>query len=390
MIDVAAAAFAGSIAVCLYVYGGYPILLFILARLRPRPVRRHPFEPHLSIIIPAYNEEESIQEKVRDTLANGYPREQLEIIVASDGSVDGTVAAVARMGEPEVLALSLPRRGKVRTLASAAGIASGGILVFSDADTLLAPGALRYLAENFADPDVGGVSGRKAMVRTEGGKALEQSEGLYVRFDEWQKEQETTFGSVVSSHGALHAVRARLFRPGSDPGAADDLAISARVVLQGKRLVYDRRAVALVTPPRWSRAELRRKVRIANQVLHALFALGPRLFTSGFYSLQLLSHKLFRYLVPIFLFSALASNQFLAMAAGPPWGWILLAQCSFYCLAALGTLANRTSLGSLRLLSVPYYFCLVNLAAFLAMFSVMSGSRALSWYPGGGAEPEVS
>lgn len=156
MIDVAAAAFAGSIAVCLYVYGGYPILLFILARLRPRPVRRHPFEPHLSIIIPAYNEEESIQEKVRDTLANGYPREQLEIIVASDGSVDGTVAAVARMGEPEVLALSLPRRGKVRTLASAAGIASGGILVFSDADTLLAPGALRYLAENFADPDVGG------------------------------------------------------------------------------------------------------------------------------------------------------------------------------------------------------------------------------------------
>jgi hypothetical protein len=155
-------------------------------------------------------------------------------------------------------------------------------------------------------------------------------------------------------------------------------------------LVYDRRAVAWVTPPRWSRAELRRKVRIANQVLHALLALGPRLFTSGFYSLQLLSHKLFRYLVPIFLFSALASNQFLAMAAGRPWSWILLAQCSFYCLAVLGTLANRTSLGSFRLLSVPYYFCLVNLAAFLAVFSLMNGDRALNWYPGGGAEPEAS
>ena len=380
------AVFFAALAVVAYVYFGYPALLAVRARLRPRPVRRGPVRPRISVIIAAYNEADVIERKLDDVLGNGYPTDRLEILVASDGSTDDTEPIVRRHPAEQVRLLSLPRRGKVPALNDAAAEATGDVLVFTDADTLLEPGSLVRLVECFADPDVGGVTGRKVLAASpsdpepaaDGPGGLE-GEGLYARYEEWQKRLEGAAGSTVASHGALHAVRRELYSTIEDPAVADDQAISARIVLQGYRLAYEPNAVARVEPPREGASELRRKVRIANQVLLALFDLGPALWTSGFYSVQLVSHKLLRYLVPVFLTAMLVSNAALALGPHPAWRALLAAHLGFYGLAGAGWLVGGRGRARTRLLGVPYYFCLVNVAALLALVSVLRGTRQSTW-----------
>jgi cellulose synthase/poly-beta-1,6-N-acetylglucosamine synthase-like glycosyltransferase len=386
MKEIAYVVFTISFSACLYVYLGYPALLLVLSRIWSRPVLREPLTPSLTIIIAAFNEEAFIEKKLRDTLANGYPSERLEIIVASDGSTDGTVNLIRRMGHPAVRVLALDRRGKLQALSAAAKVASGEVLVFSDADTLLAPGSLRFLAENFGDPEVGGVAGRKALRKAESEEHLGRSEGLYRRFDEWMKERESQIGSAVAADGTLYAVRRDLFDPGTDPAAADDMAISTRVVVQGYRLVYDPRATVWVEPPSNSGSELQRKVRIANQVTRALLGMGLAFWTSGFYSLELLSHKLMRYLVPPFLLLLMASSLLLAGSVGGIWTGFLLLQLFFYGLALLGANTHRHAIGNSKLLTIPFYFCLMNFAVLLALVSVLKGERITCWLPGAGPE----
>ncbi len=382
--------FVLALGACAYVYVGYPLLLFVLARLRPRPVRRKPVRPRLSVIVPAHDEGEVIEGKIRNTLDNGYPRDLLEVIIASDGSRDATVPTARAFDDAHVRVLDLPRGGKVAALNAAAHEASGEVLVFTDADVILAPGALGYVAENFADPDVGGVAGRKVPGSCTASHVA-RGEDLYASFDEWQKGLEGTFGSVVASQGALHALRRELYVPVADPTGADDMAISMRVVLRGCRLVYDPRAMAQVKAPDDGATELERKVRIANQVMRALFSLGTSLWTSRFYSVQLLSHKLLRYLVPVFLLLLLASNIWLSLTApSPAWDVMLLVQGAFYAAAVLGAAAHESAVGRSRLFTIPYYFCLVNTAALLALLSVLRGKRAAGWSPRGGFNPELN
>lgn len=385
----AAVVFAVGVAVSAYVYLGYPLLLWALARLRPRPVGRAPVRPRMSVIIPAHSEADVIAEKLRDTLSNGYAEGLLEVIVASDGSTDATVPTARAFGDPRVRVLDLPRRGKAAALNAAVERATGDVLVFTDADVLLGPGALGFLAENFADLEVGGVTGRKVHTAT-GSRHITRGEGLYARYEEWQKGLESAFGSTVASHGALHAVRRELFVPISDLTAADDMAISVPIVLQGRRLVCDPRAEARVEAPADGAMEFERKVRIANQVLWTLIGQGGSLWTSGFYSVQLVSHKLLRYLVPVFLVLILGSNVWLSLTAeGALWDLLLGLQGGFYGAAALGAVTRKSAAGRFRLLTVPYYFCLVNASALVAVLSVMRGRRTAGWSPRGGLDRET-
>ncbi|HSA54083.1 MAG TPA: glycosyltransferase [Gemmatimonadaceae bacterium] len=377
--------FGVSFAACLYVYAGYPALLLLLARLRPRPVRRASVQPTLSVVIPAFNEQDVIREKIEATFANGYPVERLEVIVASDGSTDDTNEIVRRLEGERVRLLALPRSGKVAALNAAASVARGEILVFTDADVSLDPGALSRLVSNFADPAVGGVTGRKAQGADAGGGAIGRGEGLYTRFDEWQKRLESLIGSTISAHGALHGIRRELYRPVADGSGADDMAISMRVVLQERRLVYEPDAVARVETPAGARAEFRRKVRVANQAMRALAGIGPALWTSGFYSLELISHKLLRYVVPVFLMAMLVTNALLALDGRTAWQLMLRLQLAFYGAAALGLLLDGRGRSRFRrLLTVPCYFCTVNAAALVALLSLIVGRRAGTWTPGGG------
>lgn len=383
--------FVASFAVCAYVYFGYPALLFLLSRMRPRPIARGRATPAVSLIVPVHNEEAVVEAKIRNCLALAYPADLLEILVVSDGSTDGTEAIAAGHEGPGLRVLRLPRQGKAGALNEGARQARGEILVFTDANAMLEPDSVQRLVEGFADPAVGGACGNKKQRALGRADATEGGEDLYWRYDKWQKSMESDLGSIFAADGALYAVRRALYVPIVDPAQADDIAISARVVLQGFRLIFEPRAVAWEEAPVEGRHEFRRKVRVTNHSVRALLNLGPALWSSGFYSVELISHKLLRHLVPVFLIGLLASN--LALAAWMRSFAVLLGlQTAFYAAALVGFAARRTSPGRSRLLTIPYYFSLVNAAAFLGVLSILRGDRVRAWTPRSGidrkGEPE--
>lgn len=369
------------VAGCLYAYAGYPLLLLLLARVRPRPVRAADVLPSVTVICAAHDEEAVIEAKIRNTLALDYPPERLRLVIASDGSTDRTEAIARRFAGPRVRVLSLGRVGKMAALERAVRKSHGAVLVFTDANVLLERDAVRSLVRPLADPSVGGVCGTKRLRPR--GDSTGEGEGLYWRYDQAVKALETRVGSVYGSDGALYAIRRRLYQPVANGSQADDLAISARVVLQGYRLVYEPAAVCWEDAPADGMAELRRKVRVANHGLRAVLDLWEALLGAPVYGLQLLSHKVLRHMVPLFLLLILTGSAALALQA-PLFRLLLAAQAAFYALALMGWLGRASRAGRHPLLSVPYYFSLVNTAAALALVELLRGTRRAVWSPRSG------
>lgn len=365
-------------ALCVYVYFGYPALLWIVSRLRPRPVREGEVTPRMSLIIAAYNEERHIAAKIANALALDYPSEQIEVIVVSNGSTDATNDIVRKWLDPRVRLIVLERPGKMEALNEGAGAATGEVLVFTDADFFLEPEALRSMARKFADPEVGGVCGARSSGMRREGDATGEGEGLYGRWDKWQKVHESRIGSVFAADGLLYAVRRDLFHPVSDPAQADDIAISTQVPLQGHRLLFDPEAAAWEEAEVHAHDEFRRKIRVTNHSVRALLNLRSHLFTHGFYSLELLSHKLVRHFVPFFLIPLLVSSVVLARS-GAVYALALAAQTAMYLAALAGMVLREHPLGRARLLTVPYFFCFANAAAFFGILMMLRGHRTNAW-----------
>lgn len=377
--------FAVSLAGCVYPYFGYPAILWLVSRIRSRPVRKSPIRPGVTVIIPARDEEDNIRRKLENTVRLDYPRDRLEILVASDGSADETETIVRAVDDERVRLLSLPRRGKAHALNVAASEARFGILAFTDADIDLEPESLARLLENFADPEVGGVCGNKRYRPATNGDATGTGESLYWRYDKWQKRLESGIGSVFSADGALHALRRELYVPIRDPAEADDIALSTRVVTQGRRLVFEPGAVTSEDAPAELAREYRRKVRIVNQSFRALLGLGPDLWTSGLYSFELVSHKLLRYFVPFFLVPLYLSTAALT-PVHPAFAILLAGQTLVYALAGAGYALRGTRFARRTLFAVPLYFSLVNLAALVGVSSIARGRRETAWTPRMGTE----
>ena len=364
--------------VTVYIYFGYPLLLWILSRVRPRPVREGDVTPKMTILIPAFNEEKLIGAKITNTLSLSYPAGQLEVLVVSNGSTDGTEEIVSSWPDPRVRLLALEQPGKMEALNAGVNAASGEIIVFADADFLLDDRALIEISRKFNDPEVGGVCGARKPGMSREGDATGEGEGLYGRWDRWQKIRESEIGSVFAADGLLYAIRKELYVPISDPAQADDIAISVPVVLQGYRLIFEPRAMAWEDAKVFAGDEFRRKVRVTNHSVRALLNLGAPLFTSGFYSVELLSHKLVRHFIPFFLIPLLIANLFL-VRAGALYQLALLGQVTIYGLAALGAILRNSPAGRARPLYVPYFFCFVNAAAFFGILSIMRGRKLAAW-----------
>lgn len=369
-----------SLALVAWVYAGYPLALAVLGRLRPRPRRRAPLELPLSVIVAAHDEVDVIADKVANVLASDYPAELLELIVASDGSDDGTVDAARRAGA--TLVLDLPRIGKLSALNRAVQAASGEILVFTDADSMFEPATLRRLVSNFADEQVGGVAANLVRSVAQDGRPVARGEGLYWRYERLLKRLEDRIGSVVSASGHLYAVRRSLFTPSAQTAGTDDFLISSAVVRQHRRLAFDEQAVVLVATPEEGGTELRRKVRVMNRGLRSALALGDGLLPTrtGLYAIEVVFHKLLRRFVGFFLIALLASSVALALA-DPIWWLVLGPQLVFYALATAGGLLAGTPWGRLKPLWIPYFFCLANGAAALAVLSLLAGVRFERWEP---------
>lgn len=366
----------------LYAYVGYPPTVALAGRLLDRKVRKGAVTPSMSVIVAAFNEADGIVDRIRNILGSRYPADRLEVIVASDGSTDDTVALASGVGSKRVRILDLPRRGKAAALADAARHATGEVLVFTDANTVFRPDALAVLGFNFADTDVGGVAGRTRYLVDDGAPPAGRGEDLYWRYDTWLKSLETRTGSVVSAHGGMYAIRRELFQPVEDPAVTDDFAISTAVVAQGRRLVFEPDAIGYEAPMAQSGSEFRRRVRLMTRGLRGALLrrelLNP--FQHGFYSVALGSRKVLRRLVPL-TFPALFVLSCLLASSGFVYATFAAAQVAVGLLAATGWALRGRPVGRHPILYVPFFFALANVAAVTALANVLRGNRIERWTP---------
>ena len=359
----------------LYIYAGYPVLVWGLAKLFGREPRRRAITPTVSLLIPAYNEEAHIEAKLRNSLALNYPTDRLEIVVANDGSTDGTVKIVERYRPHGIRLLTMRENiGKAAMLDRVVPLLRGELVAFSDASSELEPDALRRLVRSFADSRVGCVSG---LYRLKGSDDLRsEGEGLYWRYETFIKRQESRLHSILGAHGAFYAIRRALFQQVQGTAINDDYFIPMRIVDQGYRAVYEPAAVCWEREAATVEGEFARRRRIAagncQQMIELRSLLSP---WRGWVAFCFFSHKVLRTLAPLFLILLFVSSWWLPQ----PFRLITLAlQVVFYLCAYAGFLCQRQGL-AVRWLSPPLYFCVGNLAMFAGLLRYCCGRQRPVW-----------
>lgn len=375
----ALAAFVLCAGLILYSYLVYPVVLWLLALLFGRSSRADEGpSPGVSVLIPAYNEEAVIARKIENTLALDYPRDRIEILVASE-SDDGTDAIVRRYEKEGVRLLpSAVRRGKVSNLNRAVPESRGEILLLTDANAMIRPDALRKIVRHFADPRIASVSGR-LMYANPGAGAAGESEGLYWGMEQILKRASSRLFSLPGANGSLFAVRRSRYRPiAEDRG--DDFEIPIRCIVDGYGSILEPQAISVEEATEGFLQEYRRKVRIINWMLRSAFILLGEALARGRWLLafQLVSHKINRWAVPFWLAGLFTANLFL-MHRGAFFAISAAAQAGFYALA-LGFLLFDRAVAPLRgRLGVPAYFIVVNAASAVGIVTCLLG-REVTWH----------
>ncbi len=365
-----------------FTYVVFPAIIFVRGRLVRKPVRSAEITPTITMVIAAHNEAANIGAKLDNVLAMDYPREQLEVIVASDGSNDGTNEIVRGYAEQNVRLLALPRQGKAPALDAGVAAAQGDILVFSDANSMYHPQSLRALARPFADPEVGGVAGNQVYIAEPGEGLTGDGEQSYWSFDRKLKQSQSASGNAISATGAIYAIRRSLFR-GVPVGVTDDFAVSTDVIAQGYRLVFAPDAIAYEPVASTGGIEFGRKVRVITRGLRGVLIVRRELLNPlrfGFYAFQLLSHKVLRRLVAFPLLLLLLLSPLL-WNAGLVYQLATVLQLAFYGCALLGMLLRNQRIGRAKILTIPFFFCMVNVASMIAAINLIRGHRIDFWEP---------
>jgi poly-beta-1,6-N-acetyl-D-glucosamine synthase len=367
--------FWGAASLIAYTYVGYAMWLWLRAQLFPWPVMHSAQEPYVSIVMVVRNEERVLESKLRNLLNLNYPPELCQIVVVSDGSTDKTEAILREHGDnPRVLAvMNQLSRGKACGLNDAFEQAQGEVVLFTDARQKIESGALRLLLENFADPEVGCVSGELMLGDPASGESG-HGMGLYWRIEKKVRELEAASGSVVGATGALYAVRRELLSRVPDGTILDDVYIPLQVVRQGRRVVFDPRARAWDSPDLGSGLEFARKVRTLSGN-YQLVQLAPWILRShNPVRFRFVSHKLLRLAIPFALAAMLVASLWLK---GPVYRIALVLQLAFYTLALLA-LARLLKIGVIgRAADAAGTFVLLNTAALVAFFNFVTGREAV-------------
>lgn len=363
-----------------YVYLGYPALAGLAARIAGKRVKKSNAEPSITILIAAYNEEKELGKTIENKLSLDYPAEKFQVIVVSDGSSDRTDEIVRSFEQQGVtLIRQEPRAGKTSALNLAVPQAHGEILVFSDANSIYAKNALRVLVSNFADPGVGYVTGKMIYTSTDGAP-IGDGCSAYMKYENLLRKWETLAGSVVGVDGGIDAVRKSLYRP-MRPDQLPDFVLPLKVVEQGFRVVYEEGAELKEQPLAKAHDEYRMRVRVSLRALWALWDMKflLNLWSYGFFSVALFSHKVIRYGAFMFLLGLYAANALL-LSSHTFYLCSFILQTAFYALALMAWLVERSAV-NLPLPFVPYYFSLLNLAAAHAFLKFLKGEKAVIWKP---------
>ena len=373
-----------------YVYVGYPLIVALLARLRRKPEGYPDSTPKVSILIAAYNEQNVIAAKLENTLSLDYPANCMQIVAAVDGSDDQTAEIVESFASRGVeLSYDVRRRGKTVAINRAVPQLKNDIVVFSDANNMYAPDALRELVRPFADPKVGGVTGSKLIM--EDADAHARADGLYWKYESFIKKNETRLGSCTGIAGEILAIRRALYQPPADHVINDDFFIGMGVLRHGYRLVYAPDAHSFERSSLTEQDEAMRRSRIVAGRYQAMLMAGSLLpWQNPLLVWQIISHKFLRPLVPLVMMLAFFAS--LAACFWPPapaWpGWFYLAppfnflflagEVLILVLAIFGS--SLKTMGLLgKLLYIPSFFVNSNLAAVLGLFSFITGRQTALW-----------
>jgi glycosyltransferase involved in cell wall biosynthesis len=368
---IARALFWGSLGALGWTHAGYPLAMGLLARVRPRPVRKAEQTPSVALVVSAHNEEAVIRRRIENALALDYPEDRLEVVVASDGSTDLTDGIVGEIAaeNSRVRLLQCPREGKVAAQHRAVRQTTSGVVAFTDANSEWEPDALRALARNLADQEVGYVCGRLRLESPDGANM----EGVYWRYEMWVREQESTASSITAGNGAIYAVRREAYVE-DDPRFGHDFGFPYLMEQQGLRAVYEPAAVAVEKPAAEPEDEYGRKVRtIARALGHIFTGRAFRAPLRPLYAAQLVSHRVLRYATGILHVVLLVSNLMLATRARF-YRVFLVLQLVDYGLAAAGK--ARLPIPGARL---AYYYYVVTKATVAALVQYLRTGTPQTW-----------
>ena len=373
-----------------YTYAGYPIILAVIARLFFSPVKYHALIPSVTIVIPAYNEEQVIEGKLENCLSLDYPKEHLQILVVADGSTDRTVDIVEQYRDKGVKVLHSPeRRGKMAAINRAIPFINREIVVFSDANNMYSVDAVRNLVRPFSDMRVGAVSGAKKIVKGDG--HLGESEGLYWKYESFIKKQEERIGSCISVVGEIFAIRKNLLTPGPDNIINDDSFMATRLLSQGYRIAYADNAHSVERVSLTEQEEATRRSRIIAgryQIVSMLPKLLP--WRRPIVCWMLISHKFLRPFVALAMLAVLVTNLLsvirppeasasLLVALVFPLNWLfLLLQTVFYSVAVIGKHFEVPGVIG-KILYLPQFLVYSNISALRGLYRFLRGSQSPLW-----------
>lgn len=360
-----------------YTYLGYSIFIVLLSRFLNNEVAKKPVEPKVTFLITAYNEEKTIRQKLENTLSLDYPHDQLEVLVASDGSTDGTDKIVQEFSRWSVQLLHVKGRvGKTETQNLAVQEARGDVIIFSDATTRYERSAIKKIVQNYADPRVGAVSGRYEYYNPTGA-SIGIGNILFWKYENFIKYCQTRIQTITGCCGCIYSVRRSLYSP-LPPDIISDLVEPLKILEKGYRIVFEPDAIAYEETTEKAKEEFHMRIRVISRGMRGLLYM-KRLFNPfkyGFVSFQLFSHKLLRWLVPIFMVILLVSN--LLLLGHHFYNIILTLQILFYGMAIAGWLGEKVNV-KLKIFSIPLYFSTVNLASIISLYKTWRGFKAVTW-----------
>jgi cellulose synthase/poly-beta-1,6-N-acetylglucosamine synthase-like glycosyltransferase len=376
------------IALVVYTYLGYGVVVWALIRLRPkRPAVvdvSEEFMPDVTLIVPAYNEASCLPAKVANSLAQTYPREHTRFLFVTEGSTDTSDQYLqTNYGDVVEVMGGTERRGKVAAMNRAMEQIKTPIVIFTDANTQLNPDAVRNIVRHFRDPRVGAVAGEKRIQTTDSESAAGSGEGLYWKYESQLKKWDAELHTIVGAAGELFAVRTELYEPVSPNTILDDFMISLLIAGRGYRVAYEPEAYALERPSFSIMDEQKRKIRIAAGGFQSIVWLKKLLnpFRYGVLTFEYFSHRVMRWAVtPLCLPLILLLNAGLVIRDGwsNVWGLLLVAQILFYGAAWVGYLLEKRQL-RWKLLFVPFYFTFMNVCALAGLVRYLRGNQSGTW-----------
>lgn len=373
------------IGLVVYTYVGYGFVLYFIVKIRRalgiNTIQTDSsFEPDVTLVVPCFNEEDFILEKVKNSLELDYPKEKLRLIFITDGSSDKTVDLLKTVDGIEVLHEDR-RAGKSAAENRAMTFVKSPIVVFCDANTILNKACIKELVKHYANPKVGGVSGEKRVMIKDADNASAAGEGIYWKYESTLKKWDYELYTIVGAAGELVSFRTELMTDLEEDTILDDFMQSLRICKQGYRFAYEPNAYAMETSSENVKEELKRKVRIAAGGWQSMNRLKSLLnpFSSFVLFFQYVSHRVLRWSISALALPVIfVLNIFLYLHAEGMYTYLLVAEVVFYSLALLGwALENRQI--RVKILFIPYYFLIMNYAVFAGFFRWLKGSQRATW-----------